>query len=1334
MEMEPIMTNHWRAVFCLFLAASLVAGCNSSGGSDAPQTHSAPTQQQVDAGGGAGVNTPPKKTGMVSNKAIPIKVNSNGISYQALEANASALGVNIASWKTETPKGSFASLRVPNEGSDEPLSIESLSVSVTIEGRMARTEVTQVFRNHLSRQTQGTYEFTLPANAAISKLAMDVEGKMMEGELVERERARLIYEGIVNRKKDPALLEWQGGERFQTQIFPIPANGTKTVALTYEVMLPESRQGLTYQYSLPNLEGKTGSEIGAFDFRLDAVTDRPLELRGYQGASVKNPKSTHISFDRKAFLPTGPIEVAFGLDANKDDDVRHGARKVDGELQQFFVIGHTPELKEAATKHHQNIVVAIDTSAGLGDAVVDQSKIAGLMMVDSLGEGAQFNIVHGDYRAHTCSTQPLTRAGRAVAVDCLKGLDAGGASDLGALLDHATRAAAEMDGPTAVVLFSDGVASLGELDGELIKTQVTSALIDKKIRLHTVAVGHGPAEVELQAMARATKGHDIRMTPGELPHHAATRLNDRMSEPLLTNVSVKILDGTVSYLTPSTPKNITRGEAITILGRLDSPSAKIELTGDYFGASITKTFEVKAQQPEESTLLANFWARAAIDAMEAEGLHRREISAHSLRYGVMSKYTSFLVLENEEAYKRFQIERRKEAQRQVAETQEKSAGNLKKGKGDLQEFMKNAEKKKDARRSSADQLSALQNLGLSANADGELGGLKGFNAASDGSRAYAISESGSGVGGGGMGGGMGIGGATGGKGSGAPNPARGYGGLRERSTRTPKLKPGRFQSSGSFNKKIIKRVVRRNKKALTNCYERQLRKKPNLKGRITISWRIGAAGTVGMVKVKNNGMGDSAVASCLVSRIKGWKFPAPSGGGAVDIAYPFNFDSDGGSHSYKQPSRVERIKAYEARTDTLSAGETNDLIELCLAEGQKNKAEKTLDAARERLLKEKTGVLKITSLFGSAARSTFAKKFSDAQHAHFEALVSENDDVFISAALALNELGLIKQRGAWGDVAGRFSKGSYAGGTMYQILTILVKEDQVETGRQLLASLANKKSSREVIQILGRSDGLKKAFQAERFMYSSRMVKENLNDLGVFQQHLALGMELGRGDEVFGLVEARCNDSAMTLVQCRTLIKMIDGPKAEALEQRVIASRIKNMKQIRSNDVGNPELIMEFSALMRSNGQVDAADRLLSEIVEFNPHDYQSRSRYGQALAGLDRPVEACRAYASAVQLNPAQRDTFRSMMSLRRGFEAESKGLRECIVQGVSNLPVTRDVSSVTRPGRRSITRTESRSRAACCTTTSRMAMAPRSTSSAAARRARTSSQWCTTAAADAT
>jgi len=85
-------------------------------------------------------------------------------------------------------EGNLGVLTVPGSGDWSALAIEAMNVEVTISGRHARTSVTQVFRNHYSWQTEGRYRFTLPEGAAISRLAMDVAGVMMEGELVEKRR------------------------------------------------------------------------------------------------------------------------------------------------------------------------------------------------------------------------------------------------------------------------------------------------------------------------------------------------------------------------------------------------------------------------------------------------------------------------------------------------------------------------------------------------------------------------------------------------------------------------------------------------------------------------------------------------------------------------------------------------------------------------------------------------------------------------------------------------------------------------------------------------------------------------------------------------------------------------------------------------------------------------------------------------------------------------------------------------------------------------------------------------------------------------------------------
>jgi TonB family protein len=119
----------------------------------------------------------------------------------------------------------------------------------------------------------------------------------------------------------------------------------------------------------------------------------------------------------------------------------------------------------------------------------------------------------------------------------------------------------------------------------------------------------------------------------------------------------------------------------------------------------------------------------------------------------------------------------------------------------------------------------------------------------------------------------------------------GDGGEVEQGMPKPALKPAEATTSGGYDKVIIRRVINQKKSETTNCYLKELVKEPALKGRITIKWRITAKGEVESVEVASNEMGNDAVAQCLVTRIKGWKFPAPKGGGTVDVSYPFTFDS-----------------------------------------------------------------------------------------------------------------------------------------------------------------------------------------------------------------------------------------------------------------------------------------------------------------------------------------------------------------------------------------------------------------------------------------------------------
>ena len=114
-----------------------------------------------------------------------------------------------------------------------PLSVKYHRVSVEIINQVAKTSIDQVFINNHPRDIEGIYIFPLPEEATISEFAMYIGDKKVEGEILDRDQARRIYEDIVRRMKDPALLEYVGRNMFRARVYPIPARGEKRIRLSY---------------------------------------------------------------------------------------------------------------------------------------------------------------------------------------------------------------------------------------------------------------------------------------------------------------------------------------------------------------------------------------------------------------------------------------------------------------------------------------------------------------------------------------------------------------------------------------------------------------------------------------------------------------------------------------------------------------------------------------------------------------------------------------------------------------------------------------------------------------------------------------------------------------------------------------------------------------------------------------------------------------------------------------------------------------------------------------------------------------------------------------------
>lgn len=210
-------------------------------------------------------------------------------------------------------------IRVVNRGIPEDLKVETASVSVRIVSFLAEVTRTMTFRNPHPDALVGEFKFQLPVGAAITGYALDIQGKMVDGVIVEQQRARDVFQQEVSKRIDPGYVEMQEGNTFSTRVFPIPPYGVRTISLKY-VMEPEfTNTSLIFRVPIwfegltqaPSFNYCVFQPIGRITLSVDGQKHSEREF--FQGKSIcftevrceKSSKEVQLSFRLKS--PVDPI-------------------------------------------------------------------------------------------------------------------------------------------------------------------------------------------------------------------------------------------------------------------------------------------------------------------------------------------------------------------------------------------------------------------------------------------------------------------------------------------------------------------------------------------------------------------------------------------------------------------------------------------------------------------------------------------------------------------------------------------------------------------------------------------------------------------------------------------------------------------------------------------------------------------------------------------------------------------------------------------------------------------------------------------------------------------
>jgi ferric-dicitrate binding protein FerR (iron transport regulator) len=548
-----------------------------------------------------------------------------------------------------------ALLTVDPNGQEAKLSLRKYHVDVYIEDGFARTTIDQTYFNHEYGRLEGTFYFPLPPDASLSRLAMYVDGKLMEGGMAERDHARNVFEQIMYTRRDPALLEWVDGSMFKMRVFPLEGRQVKRIVLGYTQRL-SSLYGRT-QYRFPsghNLDVVHDWSFHAFvkggdRFAWNSESHKLKETR-VGGDLVLDGEAKDVKIDRDATLSffenAGPVQ---GFDSVRFSSAEH-------EGTRYLLVRYRPELPTNQVRQRRDWVFLYESSGDRDPllARVQVDVIRGLLA--NAEHNDSFTVLSAGTRVQTFSDElrPVSQENIRDAVEFLERAHLVGALDLGQALTVAKRFLKVGKNPYLVHVGS-GVAGMGE-HGE----DVLARMIPDGVCYVGVGVGKRWGRGFMKAAAERGGGYFTQINPDEPVGWRAFDLAATLNTPRLLNV--KVVDNAERTAFLSHAGSLAQGEELCTVARLPAGAKtwpeSITITGTLEGKPFHRVLVVK-DVAGHADYLPRTWAKLEIDRLLAENAQANKdtIIALSKAMYVMTPFTSLLVLENEDMYRQFNVDR-----------------------------------------------------------------------------------------------------------------------------------------------------------------------------------------------------------------------------------------------------------------------------------------------------------------------------------------------------------------------------------------------------------------------------------------------------------------------------------------------------------------------------------------------------------------------------------------------------------------------------------------------------------------------------------------------------
>ncbi len=523
-------------------------------------------------------------------------------------------------------KAQMPALKVDGKESSK-VYLEKLEVAVKVTGNIAATTWTMTFRNTTSRILEGELTFPLGEGLTVSRYALDINGRLREAVPVNRARATAVLEAMETRRIDPGLLEKIDGNSFRTRIYPINPGMTRTVLIGYEEVLPYVA-GNKIRYRLPLALSYTVDTV-SFQINVSKGGAQPqMEDGSLRGLDFREGKHAYVA--KQTFLgykTTRPIAFTIGQDGED------GTALVQESGYYYYYLINTPPQKESRSKAlPDSISVAWDASLSSRfrrrDAELDildryfrklrNVQVNAIVFSNEIRQTKRFTVTDGHWETLRSMLEQATPDG---------------ATNLGAL------SPALLSGKE-VLLFSDGKSTWGK-----------GAFPAGSKPVYCIASSVQTDYPALRYIAQSSGGAFIDLSLQE----GKAALSVLTTQPLMLLGIRKSKD--LGEVYPSIATSAAAGN--TLAGVSYMETGEVTLLYGY-GREITmeKKVRLSALDKESGGLsIQHIWAQKKLEELDLNyELHKKSIEQIGRQYGLLTRTTSLIVLENLADYLQYRIE------------------------------------------------------------------------------------------------------------------------------------------------------------------------------------------------------------------------------------------------------------------------------------------------------------------------------------------------------------------------------------------------------------------------------------------------------------------------------------------------------------------------------------------------------------------------------------------------------------------------------------------------------------------------------------------------------